>query len=199
MPEYEVFDDGEASADGARGQRGWRPVPHVGAGLAVCVDCDADGLGFGDVVVAVGFGFGAVVVAVGSGFGSVVVTESCVPVGFGSRVGRDVARGFAVADGNGGFVDGTTLGLPPCGDGLSLTLTWRLERSLPPNVVGITLSGSAWKPMNASMPVATVASMTMTMLDSSDPRCAFGRVTAATSPWCVRAGLPLFFFGRNLN
>jgi hypothetical protein len=167
-----------------RGQRGLRPVPQVGAGLAVCVVCVAVGVGLGAVVVVLGFGFGgAVVVVTGCGPDVGFPAVAVFFVGFGPCVAWPVAFGFAVAVGSGGRVEGATVGFATfSGVGESVTLTWRLVRSSPPNVVGITLSGSAWNPMNASIAVATVASMTMTTLDSSDPRCAFGRVTAVTSP-----------------
>jgi hypothetical protein len=160
-----------------------RPVPHVGAGLAVCEAVDVLGDGCGARVVVTGFG--VLVVFPGCGAAVVLVTVEPVRTGSGSRDACVVAFGLAVALGKAGF-DGVTagalVGATPCGVGLSLTVTWRLERSLPPNVVGMTLSGRAWKPMNARRPVATVASMTMTMLDSSDPRWVLGRVTAVTSP-----------------
>ena len=173
MPEYDEREYVVVVVAGSalRGQRGLRPVPQVGAGLAVCVEEDTDGLGFGEVVVADGFAAEVVVV---TAFGDVVVTVLVEPVrvGCGACVGRCVACGFAVAVGTGGCVAGTAL-RPGSALGLSVTLTWRFVRSSPPNVAGITLSGSAWNPMNASMAVATVASMTMTMLDSSDPRWVF--------------------------
>lgn len=190
---YVVGDDVELAGSGARGQRGLRPVPQVGAGLAVCVDDDADGVGELDDEV----GFGLAADCVATGFGAdVVSTVVVVRAGFGPYVGRDVAFGFAVAVGTGGCVEGTDVGR--AFSAVGLTLTWRLDRSSPPNVVGTTLSGSAWKPMNASMAVATVASITMTMLDSSEPPRALSRVTAVTSPVVV-AGVSAFLFGRNPN
>lgn len=184
---YEVGEDVATAGSPLRGQRGLRAVPQVGAGLAVCVEDDADGEGFGEVVVAVGFGLAAVVVATGFGEVVVVFTVVLVRVGLGPDVTRTVGSGFAVAVGAGACVVGAAVGPSASGVAPGLTFTWRLERSSPPNVVGMTLSGSAWNPMNASMAVATVASITMTMLDSSEPRCALGRVTAVTSP-VVRSG-----------
>ena len=67
--------------------------------------------------------------------------------------------------------------------GEAVTSTLRLSCRFPWNVEGITVSGSPWNPMTTSRPVATVASITMTMLDSSGPRWARSLLTVATSPW----------------
>jgi hypothetical protein len=164
------------SWDGPGLHRGLRPVPHVGAGLGACVVDDGEGVGFGAGVL-VGFLVGGAVdvtgrppVVVDAGLGVVracwAADEVWTVVGVG-----DAELGPTVA----GEVDGVA-------EGLSLTRTLRLVWSPPPSVVGTMLSGRAWNPMNASSPVAMVASMTMTRLDSRGPRCAFVRITVATSP-----------------
>jgi hypothetical protein len=200
-PEYDddvIVPDG-AAADGEVagdfGQRGLRPVPQVGAGVGACVVLVGVGVG----LVAVGDGlvvfFGGAAVVAG-GFAGAVVWRGWPPpwlfgklyVGCGTpgasalRVGAGGT--VAVAVGFGGCVEGRAVS--PGGVGLSLTLTLRRSWSSPPNVDGTTESSPAWRPMIASRPVAAVASITMKTLDSSGPRCALLRVTAATSPELVR-------------
>jgi hypothetical protein len=163
------------SWDGPGLHRGLRPVPHVGAGLGACVVDDGEGDGFGAGVL-VGLLVGGAVVVTGRP-PVVVVALGVVRACWGaddvwSVVGLgDAELGPTVA----GWVDGVA-------EGLSLTRTLRFVWSPPPSVVGTILSGRAWNPMNASSPVAMVASITMTRLDSRGPRCAFERVTVATSP-----------------
>jgi len=128
VPEYVAVRAGELVAvagSAVRGQRGLRPVPHVGAGLAVCVVVEGDGEGFGDVVVVVGFGAGAdVVVVVEPGRGADVARTGSEPVrtGCGSCVGRDVTCGAAVETGTTGCVAGPGVGFTSA-VGPSLTLT----------------------------------------------------------------------------
>lgn len=185
-------------ADGDFGQRGLRPVPQVGAGVGACVVEDGDGLTFvgdGDGLVVF---LGAVVV-----FGAVVgsaVGRALLPVDVGGRTSLPVSTVFGGAVEAGATVVGAALGLGAVVvDGVSLTSTLRVSWSLPPpKCDGITVSGRPWKPMTTSRPVAAVASMTMTTLESSGPRCALLRLTVATSPGAsVRAfATPI---GRNLN
>ena len=178
--------DGEnagADVSAAFGQRGLRAVPQDGAGLGACVVAVGDG-----VLVAVGDGlvvfFTGAVVLVGALVGPVVATVVAVRTGFGTVL---VCRGEGATVAVG---DGLVVGLAVvAGVGLSLTSTLRASWSSPPNVEGTTESGNACRPISASRPVAAVASMTMTTLDSSGPRCAFVvPVTVATSPRGSRCG-----------
>jgi hypothetical protein len=163
-------------------QRGLRG-PQVGAGVGACVVCVGVGLavlvGLGE---GIGFFDGGAVVATGFGLVVGVVRVGTLPVvGCAAVVAADVRVTVGATDGTSlGFADGEAERGAVVG--LSLTLTLRLSRPcVPPNVDGITESGSAWKPMTASRPVATVASSTMTMLGSSGPRCDFPLIVA-TSP-----------------
>jgi hypothetical protein len=177
------------------GQRGLRPLPQVGAGLGACVVWLGDGVGlvvFGADVVLVadglGFGFGAVVVVVPPLVGRLLVAVATgrlldEPVGGAVAAAEVLVAGAGVAS----------------GDGLSLTLTLRPVWSLPPNVEEITVSGNARKPMTASRPVAIVAIITMTTLDSTGPRCARVRATAGHLPTADAEGLRISAIGRNLD
>jgi hypothetical protein len=168
---------------------GHRRLPHVGAGVGACVVMDGVGVGFG-VGDLVGFATGFLV---GPGALDEWVTTAgvaLVPGALDRAAAVPELGGFVV----GATVVGATVGV---GVGLSLTRTRRLGWSPPPTTAGMRLSGSAWKPMNASSPVATVASMTITTLDSRGPRCALP-VTVATSPqgWVAEYQRPI---GTNSN
>lgn len=197
---YDSVVRGSAEADGCGGGEhfGLRPVPH-GAWVGACVVW----VGVGDAVfVLVGDGlvvfFGGALVVAG-GFGAVVRVATVVPCVVVGRVvgayvtGRSLVGTSVVAAGvgrAGGVVARATSGV-----GVSLTLTLRLRWSLDPKVDGITESGSAWNPITASRPVATVAISTITMLGSSGPRRVFFRVTVATSPGRFGCPAPLLSAG----
>lgn len=180
---YDVGDDAGAATPGHFGLWPWpQPGGWLGVGLG---EGDGDDDGRGGAVVVVGFelGFAALVAVAGlPGLGAVVTLLPRPD----DRTVRDrglLASGGAVgepvAEGGAGRVTRGAL------DGLLLTSTLRLSRSVRWNVVLTTFSPTAWKPMTTSSPVAMVASSTMTTLGSTGPRVLRLRVTCATSPRLV--------------
>jgi hypothetical protein len=181
---------GLAFGPGDFGHFGLRPlvVVHVGDGLGEG-DGDTVFVGLGDTVFV---GLGDVVVdfvgaVVFGAAGAVLVLPPVRPPveplpKRGGTVSGRLADGTAVGVGV-GVADGRrpgSLGRPVTS---TLRASWLPERE----VEGTMPSGRPWKPMITSRPVATVASSTITTLDSRGPRWA--RVlTAATSPWDPRCG-----------